>query len=119
MTGPRVITGASRCSTYLPHASHSPGAPARRYVSATRHAPEEKVLFDERPLGPDVLAYADYVVDAMREHLIRHRLRRARSWLAADAVTIRVETVVVRADDVDRRLAHRNHVRAVEIVDER
>lgn len=36
---------------------------------------EEKVLFDERPLGPDVIAYADYVVDAMREHLLRNRLR--------------------------------------------
>lgn len=36
---------------------------------------EEKVLFDERPLGPDVIAYADYVVEAMREHLIRSRLR--------------------------------------------
>lgn len=36
---------------------------------------EEMVLFDERPLGPDVIAYADYVVDAMREHLVRSRLR--------------------------------------------
>jgi AcrR family transcriptional regulator len=36
---------------------------------------EEKVLFDERPLGPDVIAYADYVVEAMREHLVRNRLR--------------------------------------------
>jgi hypothetical protein len=36
---------------------------------------EEKVLFDERPLGPDVVAYADYVVATMREHLIRSRLR--------------------------------------------
>jgi AcrR family transcriptional regulator len=36
---------------------------------------EEKVLFDERPLGPDVIAYADYVVEAMREHLVRHRLK--------------------------------------------
>lgn len=36
---------------------------------------EEKVLFDERPLGPDVLAYAEYVVQAMREHLLRNKLK--------------------------------------------
>jgi AcrR family transcriptional regulator len=36
---------------------------------------EEKVLFDERPLGPDVIEYADYVVEAMREHLRRSRLK--------------------------------------------
>ena len=36
---------------------------------------EEMVLFDERPLGADVIAYADYVGTGMREHLIRNRLR--------------------------------------------
>lgn len=35
---------------------------------------EEMVLFDERPLGPDVMAYTDYVVETMREHFARHRL---------------------------------------------
>lgn len=36
---------------------------------------EETVLFDERPLGPDVIEYADYVVDAMRDHILRNRLK--------------------------------------------
>lgn len=36
---------------------------------------EEKVLFDERPLGPDVIEYADYVAEAMRDHLRRNRLK--------------------------------------------
>jgi len=36
---------------------------------------EEKVLFEDRALRPEVLAYIDYVVESMRAHVIRNRLR--------------------------------------------